>query len=64
MDCLTTFESKLEAAGVLSRKEMDSIRERYVQEFLEISQKVKQEPLPEPSTIYDHVYYGQKGRYW
>jgi 2-oxoisovalerate dehydrogenase E1 component alpha subunit len=63
-DCLTNFESKLEAAGVLSRKEMDALRERYVQEFLEISQKVKQEPMPDPSTIYDNTYFGQKGRYF
>lgn len=64
VDPLALFESKLEAAGVLSRKQMDQIREDYTQQMLEMSQKVKQEPLPDPSTIYDHVYYGQKGRYW
>ncbi len=63
-DCLATFEGKLEAAGILSRKEMDQVRERYNAEMLELSQKVKQEALPDPSTIYDHVYSGQKGRYW
>lgn len=63
-DCLVTFESKLESAGILSRKEMDQIRERYNAEMLEMSQRVKQEPLPDGSTIYDHIYKGQKGRYW
>jgi 2-oxoisovalerate dehydrogenase E1 component alpha subunit len=63
-DCLATFEARLESAGVLSRKEMDAIRERYNQQMLEQSQQVKQEPLPDPSTIYDHTYCGQKGRYW
>ena len=63
-DCLAEFEKKLEASGILSRKQMDQIRERYTQEMLEISQQVKQEPLPDGSTIYDHVYQGQKGRYW
>jgi len=63
-DCLATFESKLEAAGILTRAEMDEIREKYNAQMLEMSQRVKQEPLPDPSTIYDHVYYGQKGRYW
>ena len=63
-DCLATFESKLASAGVLTRKEMDQIREKYTAEMLELSQQVKQEPMPDPSTIYDHVYCGQKGRYW
>jgi 2-oxoisovalerate dehydrogenase E1 component alpha subunit len=63
-DCLTTFESKLEAGGILTRKKMDEIREAYNQQMLEISQKVKLEPLPDPSTIYDHIYQGQKGKYW
>jgi 2-oxoisovalerate dehydrogenase E1 component alpha subunit len=63
-DCLTIFESRLESAGVLTRKEMEEIRERYNAEMLEISQKVKQEPMPDASTIYDHVYADQKGRYW
>jgi len=63
-DCLTTFETNLESAGILSRNEMDQIREKYNTEMLELSQKVKQEPLPDASTIYDHTYAGQKGRYW
>jgi len=63
-DCLAVFETKLEAAGILSRKEMTQIREQYTAEMLELAQKVKQEPMPDPSTIYDHVYCGQKGRYW
>ena len=63
-DSLALFESKLEAAGILNRKEMDQLREAYNAEMLELSQQVKQEPMPDPSTIYDHTYFGQKGRYW
>lgn len=63
-DCITSFEKRLEAAGILTRAEMDAIRTRYTEEFLRIAQQVKQEPLPDGSTIYDHVYLGQKGRYW
>ena len=63
-DCLTNFENKLEAGGILTRKEMDALREKYNQEMLELSQKVKLEPMPDPSTIYDHTYQGQKGKYW
>ncbi len=58
------FEKKLEAGRIITRKEMDAIREKYNQEMLEISQRVKQEPWPDGSTIYDHVYAGQKGKYW
>jgi 2-oxoisovalerate dehydrogenase E1 component alpha subunit len=61
---LALFESKLESDGVMTRKQMTELREKYNQEMLELSQKVKQEPLPDGSTIYDHIYYGQKGRYW
>jgi 2-oxoisovalerate dehydrogenase E1 component alpha subunit len=64
VDCLKDFESKLEAGGILTRKDMDQIREKYTQEMLELSQQVKQEALPDGSTIYDNVYAGQKGKYW
>jgi 2-oxoisovalerate dehydrogenase E1 component alpha subunit len=63
-DPIADFEAKLEAAGVMTRKQMDGIREKYTQEMLEIAQKVKEEPMPDPSTIYDHTYAGQKGKYW
>lgn len=63
-DCLAQFEARLEAGGILTRKKMDEIRETYNQQMLEIAQQVKQEALPDPSTIYDHTYLGQKGRYW
>ena len=43
---------------------MDEIREQYTEQMLEMSKKVKEEPAPDPSTIYDFTYSGQKGRYW
>ena len=63
-DCLITFESKLEDAGILNRSKMDEIRENYTVEMREILKKVKQEPMPDPSSIYDYVYANQKGKYW
>lgn len=63
-DPLVVFESQLESSGILARKEMTELRERYTAEMLEISKRVQEEPLPDGSTIYDHVYCGQKGRYW
>lgn len=64
VDSLGQFEKKLEAADIMTRKQMDEIRERYTQQMLEMAQSVKQEPMPDPSTIFDHTYYGQKGKYW
>ena len=58
------YESQLEAAGILSRKKMDQVREDYNTQILALAQKVKLEPMPDPSTIYDFTYQGQKGRYW
>jgi 2-oxoisovalerate dehydrogenase E1 component alpha subunit len=63
-DCLTIFEGQLEANGILTRKKMDDLRAAYTQEMLEIAQKVKTEAMPDGSTIYDHIYEGQMGRYW
>ena len=64
VDCLATFETQLEDAGILTRKAMTELREKYNAEFLEQGKQVKQEVMPSGDTIYDHVYYGQKGRYW
>lgn len=63
-DSLVGYENQLEAAGVMTRKQMTDIREKYNAEFLEQSKQVKHEEMPSGDTIYDHVYYGQKGRYW
>jgi len=61
---LVEFEKRLEAGGVLKRKEMDALREEYTVQFLEMAKQVRNEPMPDPSTIYDHTYYGQKGKYF
>ena len=63
-DSLAEFENKLEKNGVITRKEMDALRTKYTEEMLALSLQVKQEPMPDGSTIYDNTYYGQKGRYF
>lgn len=63
-DCLAHFEKQLDQAGVMKQKQMDEYREKMTAQMLEQSKQVRQEPYPEGSTIYDHVYYGQMGRYW
>ncbi len=64
VDSLSTFENELEEAKVLTRKQMTDLREKYNAEMLEQSKGVRHEAMPSGDTIYDHTYYGQKGRYW
>jgi 2-oxoisovalerate dehydrogenase E1 component alpha subunit len=63
-DPLITFEKKLEAAGLMTRKDMEELREKYNQQMLEQARQVIDEPMPDPSTIYDFTYCGQKGKYF
>lgn len=63
-DPVATFEAQLAAAGIVSPREANEIRERYNAEMLDMAKKVKDEPMPDGSTIYDYTYFGQKGRYW
>ncbi len=63
-DPLETIQKKLEAAGLLSRAEMQQIRTRYDEEFRAMAEKVKDEPQPDPNSIYDYTYWRQKGKYW
>ncbi len=64
VDPIPLFEAQLEEAKVLTRDQMKKIREDYVAQMLEMSKRVRDEPMPDSSTIYDHTYLGQKGRYW
>jgi hypothetical protein len=43
---------------------MTDLHEKYNTKMIEESKAVKQEAMPSGDTIYDHIYYGQKGRYW
>jgi len=63
-DALIVFERKLVAEGVMTKKEIDALREKYTAEFLEMAKQVKEEPMPDGSSIYDHTYKGQKGKYF
>jgi 2-oxoisovalerate dehydrogenase E1 component alpha subunit len=56
VDPLAEFEKALEARSVLSRTQMDQLREKYTQFLLEASKKVRVEPQPSGDTIYDHVF--------
>ena len=55
-DCILEFEKKLEAHGVLTRAELDQVRTRWIEEIAAKARQVRDEPLPEPSTIWKHIY--------
>ena len=55
-DCIIEFEKRLEAHGVLTRAEMDQVRVRWNEEIAAKARRVRDEPLPEASTIWKHVY--------
>jgi 2-oxoisovalerate dehydrogenase E1 component alpha subunit len=55
-DCLKGFERKLEDRKLLTRAQMDELRAQYTLELQEAHKRVRQEPMPEGSTIYDHIF--------
>jgi 2-oxoisovalerate dehydrogenase E1 component alpha subunit len=64
-DPIVLFEEKLLKQKVLSKDEIAKVWERAHAEANESLLKVRQEPFPEPSSIYDHVWAeenGDKGR--
>jgi 2-oxoisovalerate dehydrogenase E1 component alpha subunit len=56
VDCLVQFERVLEDRKLMTRTQMDRLRETYTRELLEASQRIREEPHPEPSSIWEHVF--------
>ncbi len=55
-DCLATWEGKLEERRLLTRAQMDQLRETYAQELAEASKRVRDEPQPSPQQIWEYVF--------
>jgi len=55
-DCLGRFEQKLESQKLLTRAQMDEMRAKYTQEYLDASKRVREEAPPTPESIYDFVF--------
>jgi 2-oxoisovalerate dehydrogenase E1 component alpha subunit len=56
VDCLEEWEKKLEARGLLSRAEMAAKRDAITNELAEAAKRVRGEPQPEGSNIWDYVF--------
>ena len=61
VDCITAFEERLEARGLLSKAEADLVHERYTDLMAELARQAKEEPLPHGEEIWQHVFYGEPG---
>jgi 2-oxoisovalerate dehydrogenase E1 component alpha subunit len=61
-DCLSLFEARLDAHGVRSKAEAKALREQYTAEYAELARLAKEEPFPEGSSIWNHVFAGEAPR--
>ena len=57
VDCLQQFEQKLESRGILSRQEMDDVRNRWTEAIADMARIAREEPPPAPETIWNHIYF-------
>jgi 2-oxoisovalerate dehydrogenase E1 component alpha subunit len=55
-DCLVRFEEKLESRKLITRAQMDEMRTKFTAELLEASKKVREEPQPDPNSIWEYVF--------
>jgi 2-oxoisovalerate dehydrogenase E1 component alpha subunit len=56
IDCLERFERVLEDRQLVTRAGIDELRERYTTELAEAHKRVRSEPHPAPSSVWDHVF--------
>lgn len=61
-DPIKTFEDRLDAGGLMTRAEMKAVWDRYNEQMAAQAKQVREEPQPDPESIWDHVFAGQKGR--
>jgi 2-oxoisovalerate dehydrogenase E1 component alpha subunit len=61
-DCLTLFEERLDAHGVLGPDEAKALRARYAAEMADLAREAREEAFPDGSTIWDHVFHGEPNK--
>src|SRR5262249_32841621 len=59
VDCLDRFERALEDRKLLTRNQMEQLRDTHTRELLEASREIRDEPHPAPGAIWDHVFADQ-----
>ncbi|MGE4232792.1 MAG: thiamine pyrophosphate-dependent dehydrogenase E1 component subunit alpha [Bacteriovoracia bacterium] len=58
MDPVKEFESKLVKTGVLNREAIQQVWDKYNNMMLQYAQQVRNEPQPNPDSIYENVFKG------
>ncbi len=56
IDCLSQFEERLEERGLMTRAQIDQLRETYTQELGEAAKRVVSEALPTPESAFEYVF--------
>jgi 2-oxoisovalerate dehydrogenase E1 component alpha subunit len=56
VDCLEQFERVLEGRQLITRARIDELRERYTAELAEVHKRIRTEPHPPGSSVWDHVF--------
>ena len=56
VDCIERFETQLEAAKLMTREQMTARRDAHTAELLEASRRIRNEPAPDASQIWEHVF--------
>jgi len=55
-DCVADYEQRIIERELITRADCDELRESMADEMLELLEQVREEPDPDPSSIWDHVY--------
>lgn len=58
-DCIALFEERLDKHGVRSKAEAKALREKYTADYAELARVAKEEPFPDGSSIWNHVFAGE-----
>jgi 2-oxoisovalerate dehydrogenase E1 component alpha subunit len=56
VDCLDAFEKRLEQRSIMTREQMNQMRETYTNELADAAKRVRTEPQPDGTNIWDHVF--------
>jgi len=56
IDCLDRFEQTLEDRKLMTRGKMEQLRERYMEELVEASNRVRNEPAPTPESAWEYIF--------
>lgn len=63
-DCLSLFEDRIKAAGLITEKEIASLRKSYEDEAREAMETARKEAFPSPDSIWDHTYKNSENADW